>query len=53
MDGTVNLWKMSNPESRNLFIIEKIFMYSLYSPELNSKLGINPADEKEAMISGF
>ena len=27
MDGAVNLWEMSNPESGNLFIIEKLFEY--------------------------
>jgi hypothetical protein len=29
MDGTVNLWEMNNPETGNMFIIEKIFEYPL------------------------
>lgn len=37
MDGTVNLWEMSNPESGNLFIIEKIFEYPLGTEQSISK----------------
>ena len=37
MDGSVNLWEMSNPESGNHFIIEKTFDYPLGTEQYISK----------------
>lgn len=34
MDGTVNLWEMNNPETGNMFIIEKIFEYPLATEQI-------------------
>lgn len=41
MDGTVNLWEMNNPETGNMFIIEKIFEYPLASEQISRSLKLS------------